>query len=89
MSITQTDPCLAPRPDKCAGVSGVISSISAGGDGSRSINDRELLAVLTNKLMDMETKLAQARQAIRQRDFHIAVLEEKVRYGVPRLKYIL
>ena len=47
--------------------------------GTSSTNERELISLLANRLMVAETQLSYARQTIRQREFHITVLEEKLR----------
>ncbi|XP_069952598.1 uncharacterized protein [Cherax quadricarinatus] len=59
------------------GGEGGTGGLGEGGGGQTS--ERELVALLMTRLVAMETQLSHARQALKQRDFHIAVLEEKLR----------
>ncbi|XP_050717643.1 uncharacterized protein LOC126999281 [Eriocheir sinensis] len=55
------------------------STGGTGGSGGGRASDKELLGLLMSRLVAMEAQISHARQALRQRDFHIAVLEEKLR----------
>nr|XP_045595894.1 uncharacterized protein LOC123756695 isoform X1 [Procambarus clarkii] len=72
------DPGGGGAPCQVAGGGGAPCQVAGGGGGGKT-SDRELLALLMNRLVAMETQLSHARQALKQRDFHIAVLEEKLR----------
>ncbi|KAK3866107.1 hypothetical protein Pcinc_028337 [Petrolisthes cinctipes] len=92
---TNTSRDVSPRDISLGGGLGLYgreSTSSGGGSGGPGIGgggggvgagwaggDRELLGLLMNRLATMETQLSHTRQALRQRDFHIAVLEEKLR----------
>ncbi|KAK4307446.1 hypothetical protein Pmani_020791 [Petrolisthes manimaculis] len=90
-TVTNTSRDVSPRDISLGvglGLYGRESTSSGGGSGGAAIvgaggagagGDRELLGLLMNRLVTMETQLSHTRQALRQRDFHIAVLEEKLR----------